>query len=178
MARPFSPATTLPISSISSKSGAEGETSPPVSDEDGLSYPELELDESESSVSVEDEFESSVSDVSGLCSLISMSNGAESSVPVSDGPESSVSESDELELSDSEESESLSLSVRSGGDSEPARGVSTGTMPLVDRSATLGGTSQSPRRRPGLPSHTWLSLWMAVRTCSSHGRLSVGGRSC
>jgi hypothetical protein len=145
-----------------------------VSDDDDLSYPESELDESESSVSVEDESESSVSDVSGLCSLISMSNGAESSVLVSDGP----TESDELELSDSEESESLSLSVRSGGDSEPARGVFTGTMPLVDRSAAPGGMSQSPRRRPGLPSHTWLALCMAVRTCSLHGRLSLGGPLC
>jgi hypothetical protein len=52
MAWPLSPATTLSSSSMSSNGGAEGDTSPPVSAEDGLAYPESDPDESESSVLV------------------------------------------------------------------------------------------------------------------------------
>jgi hypothetical protein len=95
MARPFSPATALLMSSISSRGGADGVISPSVSDEDGFAKPELALDESHSSESEEEE-ESELleSDVRGPLLLISTSNGAESSDSASDGSESSDSVSD------------------------------------------------------------------------------------
>ncbi len=178
MARPLSLATTLPIYSISSKSGAEGVTSPSVSDEDGFSKPQSALDESDSSVSEEEESELLELDVSGPLLLISTSNGAESSVSVSDESESSVSELEESESLDSDESESLLLSAGPGENSEPPTGAPTGTVPLVGQPAVSGNSLQSSHMRLGPPSQAQLARWMTLWACFSHGRLSVGGPSC
>ncbi len=88
-----------------------------------------------------------MSDVNEPRSSISASDGAESSTLVSDEPESPALEPDGSESSELDESESLSLSVRSGGNSELAAGASTGTMPLTDRPAAPGGAPQNLRTK-------------------------------
>ena len=208
MARPLSPATALPMSSISSRGGAEGVISPLVSGEDCFAKPESALDESHSSESEEEESELLESDVSGPLPLTSTSSGAESPVSTSDEPESSVSVSDdsepyvsvsdgsessvlvsdgsespisgseESELLDSDESESLLLSVELGENSEPPPGALTGLVPLVGQPALSGYSPQKPRMRLGPLSQARSARWMAAWACCSHGRLSVGGPSC
>ncbi len=93
LARPLSPITFLPNSSVSSKDGAEGVKSPSVSDEDGFAKPEsalLELDSSES-----EELESLELEVSGPLLLDSMSKGSDSPGSGSEESESSDSVSDD-----------------------------------------------------------------------------------
>ncbi len=106
LARPLSPITFLPNSSVSSKDGAEGAKSASVSDEDGFAKPESALLESESSESeeTEEESESLELEVSGPLLLASMSKG-------SDSPDSASDESESLDpVSDDSDSEDSELS--------------------------------------------------------------------
>jgi hypothetical protein len=86
LARPLSPISFLPNSSVSSKDGAEGVKSASVSDEDGFAKPESALLESESSESeeTEEESESLKLEVSGPLLLASMSKGSGSPDSASD----------------------------------------------------------------------------------------------
>ncbi len=97
LARPLSPITFLPNSSVSSKDGAEGVKSTSVSDEDGLAKPEsalLEPDSPESEELVE-ESESLELEVSGPPLLDPMSKGSDSPESDSEALESSDSVSDD-----------------------------------------------------------------------------------
>ncbi len=103
LARPLSPVTFLPNSSVSSKDGAEGVKSTSVSDKDGFAKPEsalLEPDSSESEEVVE-ESESLELEVSGPLLLDSMLKGSESPDSDSEESESSDPVSDDSDSDDS-----------------------------------------------------------------------------
>jgi hypothetical protein len=117
LARPLSPVTFLPNSSVSSKDGADGVKSASVSDEDGFAKPESVLLESDSSESEEaaEESESLELEVSGPPLLASISKGSESSDSDSEESESSDSVSDDSDSDDPEPSGPASSDLNSPG---------------------------------------------------------------